>query len=140
VLGFSAGGHLVAAISNDDRQRSYRAVDDADKESCRPDFAVALYPGHLWVGGSDPPRFNPDIHVTRDTPPTFLLQAETDSIDNVNQSLVYYAALKDAGVPTEMHLYADGGHAFGLRRTKDPITEWPPLVEKWLRTIGILSR
>jgi acetyl esterase/lipase len=140
VLGFSAGGHLVAAISNDYRQRSYRPVDDADKESCRPDFAVALYPGHLWVGGSDPPRFNPDIHVTRETPPTFLLQAETDSIDNVNQSLVYYAALKDAGVPTEMHLYADGGHAFGLRRTKDPITEWPELVEKWLRTIGILSR
>ena len=82
--------------------------------------------------------FNPDIHVTRNTPPTFLLQAETDSVDNVNQSLVYYIALKDAGVPTEMHLYADGGHAFGLRRTKDPITEWPQLVEKWLRTIGMI--
>jgi len=54
-------------------------------------------------------------------------------------SLVYYIALKDVGVPTEMHLYADGGHAFGLRRTKDPITEWPQLVEKWLRTIGMIS-
>ncbi len=73
------------------------------------------------------------------TPPTFLLQAETDSVDNVNQSLVYYIALKDAGVPTEMHLYADGGHAFGLRRTKDPITQWLQLVETWLKTIGMIS-
>jgi acetyl esterase/lipase len=140
VLGFSAGGHLAAAIANNFRQRSYRAVDAADKESCRPDFAVSVYPGHLWVPGAGKLAFNKDIHVTRDTPPTFLLQAETDSIDNVNQSLVYYIALKDAGVPTEMHLYADGGHAFGLRRTKDPITDWPELVEKWLRTIGIISR
>ena len=139
VLGFSAGGHLVAAISNDFKQRSYAAVDAADKQSCRPDFAVAVYPGHLWMPDGGRFAFNPDIHVTRDTPPTFLLQAETDSTDNVNQSLVCYIALKDAGVPTEMHLYADGGHAFGLRRTKDPITEWPQLVEKWLRTIGIIS-
>ena len=140
VLGFSAGGHLAAAISNDFQKRSYRAVDAADRESCRPDFAVALYPGHLWVQGRGQYAFNPDIHVTRNTPPTFLLQAETDSVDNVNQSLVYYIALKDAGVPTELHLYADGGHAFGLRRTKDPITEWPQLVEKWLRTIGVIAQ
>jgi acetyl esterase/lipase len=138
VLGFSAGGHLVAAISNDYPRRAYPAVDAADKESCRPDFAVSLYPGHLWVRGKTELAFNPDIHVTRNTPPTFLLQAETDSVDNVNQALAYYVALKDAGVPTEMHLFADGGHAFGLRRTKDPITEWPQLVEKWLKTIGMI--
>jgi acetyl esterase/lipase len=140
VIGFSAGGHLSAAISNDYRKRLYKPVDDADQQSCRPDFAVAVYPGHLWMPGQGQYAFNPDIHVTRDTPPTFLVQAETDTIDNVNQSLVYYVALKDAGVPAEMHLYADGGHAFGLRRTKDPITEWPDLVEKWLRTIGMLPK
>ena len=139
VLGFSAGGHLVAAISNDYRRRIYPAVDAADQESCRPDFAVALYPGHLWWPSRGPHGFNPDIKVTHDTPPTFLLQAETDTIDYVQQSLVYYTALSDSGVPTEMHLYTHGGHAFGLRRTKDPITEWPQLVEKWLQTIGILS-
>jgi len=139
VLGFSAGGHLAAAISNDYAKRLYPAVDVADRQSCRPDFAVCVYPGHLWVGGEGQYGFNPDIHVTRETSPTFLLQAETDSTDNVNQALVYYVALKDAGVPTEMHLYADGGHAFGLRHTKDPITEWPKLVEKWLRTIGVMS-
>jgi acetyl esterase/lipase len=67
---------------------------------------------------------NPDIRspITRQTRPTFLLQAENDNVDNVNQSLVYYIALKDAGVPVEMHWYAQGGHAFGLRRTDLPIT------------------
>jgi acetyl esterase/lipase len=141
VLGFSAGGHLVAALSTHWKQRLYPAVDKADKESCRPDFAVALYPGHLWMEDEKLFELNPDIatHITRQTPPTFLLQAEDDHVDNVNQSLVYYIALKNAGVPVEMHLYAQGGHAFGLRETKLPITRWPQLVEKWLGTIGIIS-
>src|ERR1700693_4891253 len=81
VLGFSAGGHLVAAISTHFDKRLYPVVDAADKESCRPDFAVALYPGHLWI---DDTKFelNPDIatHITRDTPTTFLLQAENDNV------------------------------------------------------------
>jgi acetyl esterase/lipase len=151
VLGFSAGGHLVAGMSTHFQQRLYPAVDAADKESCRPDFAVALYPGHLWVkedrdGPRDAPTnedenfaLRPDIHVTHETPPTFLLQAENDNIDGVNQSLAYYIALKNAGVPVEMHLYAEGGHAFGLRRTEFPVTGWPQLVEKWLETIGMIS-
>jgi acetyl esterase/lipase len=67
--------------------------------------------------------------VTPQTPPTFIVQAEDDPIDTVNNSLVYFLALKKAGVPVEMHLYAHGGHAFGLRRTKFPITAWPQLVE-----------
>jgi len=138
VLGFSAGGHLVAAMSTHFRQRLYPAVDAADKESCRPDFAVAIYPGHLSLAASSL-GLNPDIHVTRQTPPTFLLQAEDDPVDRVEHSLAYYAALKKAGAPVEMHLYAQGGHAFGLRRTKLPITGWPQLVETWLRTIGAIS-
>jgi acetyl esterase/lipase len=141
VLGFSAGGHLVAAISNDWRKRIYGRVDAADDQSARPDFAIGVYPGHLWESDTahSPIAFNPDIHVTRQTPPTFLVQAETDSIDNVNQSLAYYVALRNAGVPVEMHLYVNGGHAFGLRRTRDPITEWPLLVERWLQTIGVID-
>ena len=141
VLGFSAGGHLVAALSTHYRHRLYPTVDSADKESCRPDFAVALYPGHLWVPKEKKLELNPDIatHITRQTPPTFLLQAEDDSVDYVNQSLVYYIALKNAGVPVEMHLYAHGGHAFGLRPTKQSITGWPTLVETWLRAIGMIS-
>jgi acetyl esterase/lipase len=138
VLGFSAGGHLVAAVSTHYDRRVYPAVDAADQESCRPDFAVALYPGHLFI---DHNRFelNADIHVTRNTPPTFLLQAENDNVDDVSNSLVYYIALKNAGVPAELHLYAEGGHAFGARRTRFPITEWPRLVEAWLHAIGMIA-
>jgi acetyl esterase/lipase len=159
VLGFSSGGHLVAAMSTLFAKRLYPAVDAADKESCRPDFAVAIYPGHLslsaaeWDAKQGTKRFvlhhpanvdkafglNPDIPVTHQTPPTFLLQAEDDHVDNVNDSLAYYIALKKAGVPVEMHLYAQGGHAFGLRRTKLPITGWPELVETWLGTVGMIS-
>jgi acetyl esterase/lipase len=140
VLGFSAGGHLVAAMSVHFEHRLYPAVDAADKESCRPDFAVAIYPGHLSLS-DDGPGLNPDIdrHISRQTPPTFLLQNEDDDVDGVNQSLVYYTALKKAGIPVEMHLYAQGGHAFGLRRTKLPVTKWPQLVETWLGTIGMIS-
>ena len=139
VLGFSAGGHMVAAMSTHFEKRLYPLVDEADKESCRPDFAVILYPGHLAV----PEKgfaLNPDIQVTRRTPPTFLLQAEDDPVDPVENSLVYYSALRKAGVPAEMHVYGKGGHAFGLRPTESPITGWPQLLEAWLRTIGMIGR
>jgi acetyl esterase/lipase len=136
VMGFSAGGFLVAEASTRYRQRLYRPVDAADTESIRPDFALAIYPGHLAVGG----RLNPNVPVTRDTPPTFLLQAGDDHVDGVEQALVYYTALAKAGVPAEMHLYAHGGHAFGLRPTKFPISDWPQLATKWMETIGVLPR
>jgi acetyl esterase/lipase len=143
VMGFSAGGHLVAAMSVHFEKRLYTVVDAADKESCRPDFAVAIYPGHLSFGDESlkTPKLNPDIasHITRQTPPTFILQNEDDHVDGINQSLVYYIALKNAGVPVEMHLYAQGGHAFGLRRTKLPVSRWPELVETWLGTIGMIA-
>jgi acetyl esterase/lipase len=158
VLGFSAGGHLTAAISTHFEKRLYPPVDEADKESCRPDFAVTLYPGHLslsaaeWDATQGTKKFvvphpanadkdlwlNPEVPVTSQTPPTFLLQAEDDHVDSVDDSLSYYIALKKAGVPVEMHLYAHGGHAFGLRPTKFPITRWPKLVETWLETIGMI--
>jgi acetyl esterase/lipase len=137
VLGFSAGGYLAAEISTHFDKRLYASIDAADKESCRPDFAVPVYPGHLWTGG-DSIGLNPNVPVTKNTPPTFLVQAEDDDVDGVNQSLAYYLGLKNAGAPVEMHLYAQGGHAFGLRPSELPITRWPELVETWLRTIGML--
>lgn len=135
VLGFSAGGYLVASVSTHYGKRLYTPVDAADQESCRPDFAVAIYPGHL---ATDKGSLNPNVPVTRDTPPTFLLQAEDDGVDGVQQSLVYFGALKAAGVPVEMHIYPEGGHAFGLRPTKLPITHWPNLVILWLRVLGMI--
>ena len=120
VIGFSAGGHLAAAVSTRFARRTYVPVDAADELSCRPDFAIVIYPGHLWTPGTLA-RLRHDIQVPADTPPTFLLHAEDDPVDPVDHSLTYYLALKKAGVPAEMHLYATGGHAFGLRATHEPI-------------------
>jgi acetyl esterase/lipase len=147
VMGFSAGGHLVAAVSTRFAERTYAPVDAADALSCRPDFAVAAYPGHLWVHEDESRAtrrqedlsLRPDIRVRADTPPTFLVKAQDDPVDTIEQSLAYYVALQKAGVPTEMHLYAKGDHAFGVRATKLPIGRWPQLVEAWLHTIGMLG-
>jgi len=141
VLGFSAGGHMVAAMSTHFTRRLYPAVDAADRVSCRPDFAVALYPGHLSRAVNSI-ELNPDIrdHITLETPPTFLLQNEDDHVDRVEDAFSYYMALKKVGVPVELHSYAQGGHAFGLRRTKYPTTAWPQLVETWLAQIGMISQ
>jgi acetyl esterase/lipase len=136
VLGFSAGAHLAAALSTHFDQRLYDPVDAADKLSCRPDFGVIVYPGYLRVAdeGLVP---NPDIHPTAQTPPTFILQAEDDPV-HVENAVVYFMALKNAKVPAELHIYAQGGHGYGLRRTALPITAWPQLVEVWLHTIHML--
>ena len=136
VLGFSAGGHLAAAISNHYDQRLYEPIDAADKLSCRPDFAVVLYPGYLAMAdkGFAP---NPDIQPTANTPPTFILQAEDDPV-HVENAVVYFMALKNAKVPAELHVYAQGGHGYGLRPRDLPIMGWPKLVETWLHTIKIL--
>ena len=136
VLGFSAGGHLAAALSTHFDQRLYDAVDAADQLSCRPDFAVIIYPGYLALSEQNFAP-NPDIHVTEKTPPSILVQAEDDPV-HVENSTVYYQALKSAKVPAEMHLYAQGGHGYGLRRTAWPITNWPASVETWLHTIQVL--
>ena len=131
VLGFSAGGHLAAALSTHFEQRVYDAVDAADKLECRPDFTVLVYPAYLTL---EDKNFAPDpeIRVTEKTPPAFMVQAEDDGV-HVENSTAYFLALKNAKVPAEMHLYAEGGHGYGLRRTKLPVTDWPASVETWLQ-------
>jgi acetyl esterase/lipase len=136
VLGFSAGGHLAAAISTHFEQRLYDPIDAADKLSCRPDFAVVVYPGYLALADKNFAA-NADINPTANTPPTFIVQAEDDTV-HVENALVYFQQLKNAKVPAELHIYARGGHGYGLRRTELPVTTWPASVEIWLRTIKIL--
>ena len=141
VIGFSAGGFMVADVSTHFNKRAYTAIDATDNYSSRPDFAIALYPGHMSKNpdtDKNSLELNPNIHFTKDTPPTFLLQAENDPMDTVNYSLIYYIGLKNAGVPVEMHLYAEGKHGFALRKTKLPITNWPELVKTWLGTIDMI--
>jgi acetyl esterase/lipase len=139
VIGFSAGGHLAAAVSNAEN-RTYKFADDADREPSRPDFAILLYPGHLWDETSPTTslRLSPWVEIRADAPPTLLIHSMNDPTDNVRHSLAYGLALHDVGVNVEMHLYARGGHAFGVRATSDRITtEWPKLVEKRLLTIKV---
>lgn len=137
VVGFSAGAHLSAALSTHFDQRLYDTVDGADKLSCRPDFAVVVYPGYISLAEQNFEQ-NPEIRVTEKTPPSFIVQSEDDPV-HVENSTVYFLALKNAKVPTELHLYAEGGHGYGLRRTSKPVTSWSELAGTWLHTIGVLT-
>ncbi len=147
VMGFSAGGHLVADISTNYRKKVYAKTDEIDNTVCRPDFGIVFFPGHLPNHSRNPYELNTKIPVDSNTPPTFILQAGNDPIDPIENSLVYYMALQKAKVHAEYHIYAEGGHAFGLNRTildnpnwnKLPIADWEKLVERWLKTIKMTS-
>jgi acetyl esterase/lipase len=135
ILGFSAGGHLAASVATNFDRRAYEAVDDIDKVSCRPDFAVLVYPAYLIQKGTS--KLNPEIRVSKDTPQTFLAHAGNDGVDARN-SVFFYLALKEAKVPAELHVYSTGGHGFGLRPGM-PAATWPKRCEAWLRVQGILK-
>ncbi len=131
VLGFSAGGHLAATLSNNYDTRTYEAVDAADKQSCRPDFVVLIYPAYLADKATG--VVSPELKITSETPPTFIAMTEDDGV-GVEGPLYYYLALKKAKVPAEMHLYPTGGHGYGLRPSKNLVSTWPARVEDWMRS------
>ncbi|BAU55767.1 alpha/beta hydrolase [Mucilaginibacter gotjawali] len=130
IMGFSAGGHLSALVSNSYAKRTYEQVDEADNESCRPDFTILVYPAYL-VNDKEDGKLAPEIQVSANTPPTFIMQTEDDPI-NVENALYYYLALKKAGVSAEMHLYPSGGHGYGIRNKTGGTAVYPQLIEKWL--------
>lgn len=136
VMGFSAGAHLSATLSCNFEKRTYPGVDAADSVSCRPDFAMLIYPGYLVEKGTT--NLPPELSLNAKVAPTFIAQTQDDSVP-VEGSLFYYAGLKQAKVPAEMHLFARGGHGYGLRPTAQPITGWPKLAEAWMRDLGILE-
>jgi acetyl esterase/lipase len=136
VLGFSAGGHLSAALCAHAGSRTYAAVDECDRERCRPDFQLLIYPGGLVRDGD---RLGPEVAVTTNTPPTFLVMAEDDPV-RVENVLGYTLALKQARVPAELHVYASGGHGYGLRRTALLVTTWPERAAEWMKNRGLLER
>jgi acetyl esterase/lipase len=137
VLGFSAGAHLSALVSNSYKTRSYPQQDEADQTSCRPDFTILIYPAYLATG-EKLDSLAAEIQPTAETPPTFIIQTEDDPI-HVENALVYYRALKEFKVPAEMHIFSTGGHGYGMRPDiHKPVTEWPSLAEKWLRNRGLL--
>lgn len=136
MLGFSAGGHLTAATATNFDRRSYEPIDAIDKVSCRPDFAILIYPAYLVEKGKD--QLAPDIRVNKETPSLFFAHAGDDRV-LADNSLFMYLAAKRAGVPAELHVYAAGGHGFGLRPSAQPCSTWPQRCGDWLRTQGLLA-
>jgi acetyl esterase/lipase len=130
IMGFSAGGHLSALVSNTYEKRTYQQVDAADDVSCRPDFTILVYPAYL-ITEKEAGKLAPEIKVTEKTPPTFIMQTEDDPI-NVENALYYYLALKKTKVQAEMHLYPKGGHGYGIRNKTGGTSVYPKLIEKWL--------
>jgi acetyl esterase/lipase len=134
VIGFSAGGHLATALETGFDHRAYQPIDAVDEVSCRPDFAVIVYPGYLVADGSD--KLVPAIRVRKDCPPTFIVVAANDRISSVD-SVVLYQALKKAGVPVELHVYTKGGHGFGVG--SGATANWTTVCADWLRNQGLLE-
>ncbi|MFN3651571.1 MAG: alpha/beta hydrolase [Armatimonadota bacterium] len=137
MLGFSAGGHLAAAAGTSWDKRAYDAVDDVDKVSCRPDFLVLIYPAYLT--NREGTALREDIRVSKETPRTFLAHAADDPV-TVFSSIEFFRALKQAGVPADLHVYSTGGHGYGLRKTEEPVTTWPARCEEWMRKAGLLKK
>jgi acetyl esterase/lipase len=136
MLGFSAGGHLTAATATNFDKRSYEPTDKVDEQSCRPDFAVLIYPGYVATKEGD--ALSPEIRVSKETPPCFFAHANDDGVKAEN-SVQMYLALKKAGVPSELHVYSTGGHGFGLRPSDKPCSTWPQRCGEWMKTQGFLK-
>jgi acetyl esterase/lipase len=136
ILGFSAGGHLATSASCNFDKRAYEPIDDVDKISCRPDFAVLIYPAYLLAKDKD--ELAPDIRIRKECPPMFFAHAGNDPV-KADNSIFTYLALKRAGVPSELHIYSTGGHGFGLRPSVNPCSTWPQRCGDWLKTQGVLK-
>ena len=136
VIGFSAGGHLAAALASSVGTPAYPRVDDIDALSCRPDFSILIHPGYLTLKDAED-KVAPDAQVTTNHPPTFLAMTQDDPV-RVENALFYFLALKQAKVPAELHVYPTGGHGYGLRRTEHYVTTWPDRAADWLRSRGVV--
>ncbi len=137
IAGFSAGGHLALATATSFDKRSYEPGDEIDKVSCRPDFAVLVYSGYLKAKDKD--ELAPGLNVPKGTPPIFLAHGGEDIISRPEHSVVMYLALKRAGVPAELHIYATATHDFGVRHSDRPCSAWTQSCADWLRDQGFLK-
>jgi acetyl esterase/lipase len=138
MVGFSAGGHLVGACATNFEKRAYEPIDAIDQASCRPDFAQMLYSGYFKVAGKED-DLSPTIRRTAAAPPMMLIHATDDPISEVEHSVTMYLAMKRAGVSTELHVFASGGHGFGVRKVGHPCEAWTELSLAWLRKQGMLK-
>ena len=155
IMGFSAGGHLASSVGTHFDDGDPNAADPVERVSCRPDFMVLIYPvismqDGITHGGSkqnllgdDPPAdlvelMSGERQVTAQAPPTFLVHSNDDRAVPSENSVLFYLALRKAGVPAEMHIYLEGGHGYGMRPSCFAARDWPGRCEAWLRAQGIL--
>ncbi len=138
IVGFSAGGHLAIATATSFDKRTYEPIDDIDKISCRPDFAIPVYSGYLKAKDKD--ELAPGLRIPTGTPPVFLAHGGDDIVSPPENSVLIYLALKRAGVPAELHIYATAAHDFGVRKSDHPCSTWTESCANWLRHQGFLRR
>jgi len=137
IVGFSAGGHLAIATATSFEQRTYKPIDDVDKTSCRPDFAIGVYSGYLKAKDKD--EIAPGLHIPAGMPPIFLAHGGADIISPPEHSVLMYLAMRKAGVPAELHVYATAAHDFGVRPSDHPCSTWTQACANWLRYQGFLK-
>lgn len=136
VLGFSAGGHLTVMTGTHYDENTYPKQDAADELSCKPDFLIPIYPAYL-ADEKQPGPLSPLVKVTKETPPTFIAVTHDDSLRGLNSAL-FYIELKKAQVPAELHIFTVGGHGYGLRPSKNPVSHWPARCAEWMGQMGYL--
>jgi acetyl esterase/lipase len=136
IVGFSAGGHLAVTTATSFDKRTYEPIDDVDKISCRPDFAIPVYSGYLKAKDKD--ELAPGLRIPTNTPPIFLVHGGDDIVSPPENSVLMHLALKRAGIPTELHVYANTTHDFGVRTNDRPYSKWTAHCADWLRDGGFL--
>jgi len=137
IIGFSAGGHLAAATATSFEKRTYKTVDDIDKISCRPNFAIPVYSGYLKQ--KDKLELPPGLNIPPGTPPFFLVHGGADIVSEPENSVVMYLALRKGGIPAELHIYAGAAHDFGVRKSDRPYATWTDSCVHWLRHYQFLK-
>jgi acetyl esterase/lipase len=157
MMGFSAGGHLTSTVGTHFDNGIPNAADPIDRVSCRPDFLILAYPvisfvapyshsgsaEHLLGKNADHKlleELSNELHVTSETPPTFLFSTSTDTLVPAENSVAFYLALHKAGVPVELHIFEDGPHGVGLDLGNPVLGKWPVLLANWLRQRGLLTK
>jgi acetyl esterase/lipase len=136
MLGFSAGGHLTATACLT-KKRVYDAADDEDEKLGHlPNFGVLVYPAYL---ADNEGKLRPEYEVTKDSPPMCFVHSSDDRLSSEN-SIALYLALKKNGVPGELHLYATGGHGYGMRKSDQPYAKWPDRAADWMKARGLLEK
>lgn len=140
LFGFSAGGQVALTAATNFEQRLYAPADAIDATSCRPDFLMLLYPWRLLAENSKT-ALKPQIRITGKAPPCFIAQAADDAASLAEGSVLTFLELRKVGVPAELHIYATGGHGFGMLPSDQPAsTDWPGRVELWLKARGLFPK